>query len=291
LLLFVSGNHPLPNSVMAKLSTVAGAGAAAPDAGWLSSLGRRLCAAAARFADLDLGGRLCLLAGLVIAAVLCWQSHGRRRAVLGAGVLVAILHFAAGQFGWWYRYELYAVGFTGLIALSALSPRWPYGVALAIVLAAQHYLPAATHTPRAAVNIYEQQHQMHRFVARHYAKPIAVNDIGWVSVGRSPEAYVLDLWGLASSEALRQTKKDAMWLDDVTRRHGVGLAMIYTEIFPEIPKSWSRVGQIHLASPRATAAYTAVGFYATALGDRAEIARALAAFRRELPAGVKITFD
>ena len=52
-----------------------------------------------------------------------------------------------------------------------------------------------------ALYVYEQQFQMHRFLANFPGRIVAVNDLGLVSYDRPPGLYVLDLWGLASPEA------------------------------------------------------------------------------------------
>jgi hypothetical protein len=112
-------------------------------------------------------------------------------------------------------------------------------LAAGLLAVAFPYAQALWQTPAAASNVYQQQYQMHRFVADFYRKSVAVNDIGWVSYRRPPGVQVLDLWGLASPEASRQPNKDAGWLDDVTAAHGTGLAMIYSEWYREgAPDDW-----------------------------------------------------
>lgn len=285
--LVYQGGYPLPNSVMAKLMPQG-----APIEGDILTVVWKIIAQkTGQLFDIDWPARLALLGAIVIAAVLARQSKGPQRHLLLCAIAAGALHFAAGQFGWWYRYELYALVFCGVIALGALVPKVPYAALLCAIGLAHHYLPSVSHTPMAALNLHEQQHQMHRLVRDHYRKPFAVNDVGWVSLGLAPNTPVLDLWGLASNEALRQTNKSAAWLDDVTRRHGTGMAMIYTSIFKEIPASWTKAGELRLASRRITAAHEVVTIYATAVGDRAEIATALGALRTGLPAGVRLTIQ
>jgi hypothetical protein len=211
--------------------------------------------------------------------------------VFAAAIVVGVLHMVAGQFGWFFRYEIYALAFCGMIAISAVSARIPLLPVFGLVMTATCYLPALAMTPGGSANIYEQQYQMHRFVSGHYGKPFAVLDIGWVSVGRQRDGYVVDLLGLASNEAVRQRDKSAAWLDDVTRRHDAGLAMIYVEAFKAIPPSWTKVAELKLASRRMTASYATVNIYTTAVGDKADIARRLAAFKPALPAGVRLDID
>ncbi len=281
--LVANGNFPLPNSVMAKL----GSGSAVGSGGIIQALLGGSGALAAYFQN-SFGAKVAMIACIAIAGWGVSRSTGRDRAVFAAGVLVGVLHMTAGQFGWFFRYELYALAFCGMIAIRAISVRAPSVPVLGLMATAWCYLPALVMTPGGAANIYEQQYQMHRFVSEHYPKPFAVLDIGWVSVGRKHDGYVVDLLGLASNEAVRQRDKSAEWLDDVTRRHDAGLAMIYVEAFKRVPQSWTKVGRLELSSQRMTASYSAVNIYATGVGDKADIMSRLSAFKPKLPAGVKL---
>ena len=318
---FVSnGLHPLPNSVVAKLAN----------------------------SDIDLtylpqrALLMAIVVGLLAAVV---KAPAQRRMVLLAVVLVGALHFIGGKFGWFYRYEVYAVVFCGLVALWVASESWPvckpwmvagigvfaalagcfviadgrfgwdYGWRSAIVVGCCAFMtpmaiqawPVRRHwvawtlgvcslvyaaplvlSPAAAHNVYDQQYQMGRFVRDYYGKAFAVNDLGLVSFKLDPSIYVLDLYGLASNEAVRQRVKSAPWLDDVTRRHGAGLAMIYETWFADLPKSWTRVATLTLSSERITPASEQVAFYATAVGNADEIRRRLLDFKSSLPVGVKL---
>jgi hypothetical protein len=113
-------------------------------------------------------------------------------------------------------------------------------------------------------NIHEQQFQLHRFAVDFYRRPVAVNDLGWVSY-RNPQ-YVLDLWGLGS-EAARQARlitHQPGWIDDLTRRHDVGVAMIYPSWFDgQIPQGWRLLARLHSAHPHVSSALDDVSIYAT----------------------------
>ena len=77
-----------------------------------------------------------------------------------------------------------------------------------------HYLKAGfVTTPRGSAGIAAQQAQMGRFVDDFWQAPVAVNDLGHV-VYDNPH-YVLDLWGLASAQALeaRLSGTDPLWAD------------------------------------------------------------------------------
>jgi hypothetical protein len=282
LYLVAHGNAPLPNSVLTKLGV---ARATSPDA----SFGAFLLP---RHWRQDMPQRLVL--GTILVSLI-WMSARRRGAVrvlCAAAALAAGLHFLLGRFGWFFRYDVYAVMFCGIIALWAAARIWPrHGILVGALIAsvyASAVIPAALLSPRAAQNIYEQHYQMHRFVAEYWRKPFAVNDLGWVSYRLDPSVYVLDLWGLASNEAVRQRSKTPEWLDDVTRRHGAGLAMIYEHAFRAVPQSWTKVADLELSGPRITAAGRKVAFFATGVGDADDLRNKLIRFSHTLPRGVSL---
>ena len=280
LFLLANGNLPLPNSVISKLH------ATQSDGGVLGAVLSLL-----RYSTREMGPKAMLWAILGILMIAARQSLGARRWVMAAAALAALLHFVVGRFGWFHRYEVYALVFCSMVALRAVADLWPRYLAYAIALLAigsTFYLGAIYRTPNAARNIYDQQYQMGRFVQEHYRKPFAVNDLGLVSFNLDKRIYVLDLWGLASNEAVRQTDKSAAWLDAITRRHDAGLAIIYDAWFDERPASWTRVGRLWLSSRKVTPASDNVSFYATGAGDADEIRRHLEAFGATLPAGVRL---
>ncbi len=287
--LVANGNFPLPNSVMTKLHI--GAGAAAGSEGALTLIWGWIAKTAKAYVQESFAAKTAMLACIFTAAWLCRTSEGRWRNLSAAALVAGVLHLIAGQFGWFFRYEVYALTFCGMIVIAAIAPRSPKAALYGVVLTACAYVGALGLTPRGALNIYEQQYQMHRFVQEHYRKAFAVNDLGWVSIGLDDKTYVLDLWGLASNEAVRQRDKSPEWLDEVTRRHGAGLAMFYGVAFRGIPASWQKAGELRLASKRVTASDETVLIYATAVGDAAEIKRALAAFRPKLPRGVELVIE
>jgi hypothetical protein len=216
-----------------------------------------------------------------------------RRSVLSGALLAAGLQLAIGQFNWFHRYEVYAIAFTVLVASTALAEStrlWPSVMVAGLLAVGFPYAQALWQTPDAASNIYQQQYQMHRFVADFYGKAVAVNDLGWVSYRRPAGVRVLDLWGLASPEASRQPHKDADWLDAITATHETGLAMIYPAWYAEgAPDDWSPLATMCITSPRTSVAEPCMVFYSTAVGDKAALTAEMAAFARTLPASVKIT--
>lgn len=280
LFLVSQGVMPLPNSVMLKLSVI-------PKPNGLPFPLNMIVPTHWHNA---LQAKLVMWAMIGSIAAVGWQSTGRLRWLCASVTLAGLLHMLLGRFGWFYRYEVYAIAFCALPALWLAAERVPkYLVFLCLPMAAVYAAPIIQ-SPAAAQNIYEQQYQMHRFVTEHYKQPFAVNDLGWLSYRIDPKLYVLDLWGLASNEALIKARtRTPEWLDDVTRRHGAGLAMIYADWFPDLPATWTRVGELQLSSPAITPASESVAFYATGAGDAAAIIRDLEAFKPTLPPGVVLT--
>ena len=282
LFLVANGNSPLPNSVMLKIRS------ATIDNGLPFPFSHILPP------TWNYGLNVKLAAWLMIAglATVSWHSNGRLRWFCGAIAMTGVLHMLVGRFGWFARYEIYVMAACALAVLWVLAERAPKYIAAVTFTLALLYYPIVLTSPAASLNIYEQQFQMHRFVSEFYRRPVAVNDLGWVSYRIDPKIYILDLWGLASNEALIKARAQRPeWLDDITRRHDTGLAMIYDEWFPRVPTSWTRVGQLVLSKPAVTAADDKVSFYVTATGNKAEIVGQLEAFKPTLPRGVTFKFD
>jgi len=232
---------------------------------------------------------------VLLAVLAVREKQYVRRAVLCGALLAAGLQLAVGQFNWFHRYEVYAVAFTVLVAMTALveSTRvWRSVLVAGLAAVAFPYAQALWQTPAAASNVYQQQYQMHRFVAEFYRQPVAVNDLGWVSYRRPAGVRVLDLWGLASPEASRTPDKDAGWLDDMTAAHGTGLAIIYPDWYEEgAPDDWDPLATMCISSPRTSVARPCVAFYRTGVGNRTLLRTEVAAFAKTLPASVNISLD
>jgi hypothetical protein len=254
-----------------------------------------------------LGGLFLLLAGLAAFRKKAPRIE-RLLALGGAGAVLA--HLAAGQIGWWERYEVYMLvsavllviylgrGFFQGLFWSAWNQRgwarhaWPLANILLLGglawLVGQPYLGVFGRTAMASANIYEQQYQMHRFVVDYLRAPVAVNDLGWVAY-RNPN-YVLDLWGLASAEALanRQAGSGPEWMERLAREHNVRLVMIYDTWFKAVPSGWVRVARLHLGWPRTVAGGSVVSFYAVDGRDGPALRELLEAFKPTLPKGVRL---
>lgn len=261
------GLDPAPSSVQVKLAadTVPEMN---PVENLLIAVGRRATSP---------GGLLVTSFSLALLAMSNFSAgvRGTRLRALALAVATAgAAHLVAGRFGWFHRYEHYAVVVTAA-ALVALLPRTVTrpapGVAVAAILAAviaaplYVYQPGGTLAlPRSARAIHVQQGQMAGFAQAVLAAPVAVNDIGRVA-WHNPN-YVLDLWGLASEEArnLRLGGSEIDWTGQLTSEHDVPVAMIYKSWFDDdVSPGWVWVGDLDLTIPTEYLGSRTVAFYAT----------------------------
>ncbi len=281
----------LPNSVLAKSNVAAGGGSAALTQNLLTNL----------TSNRGFLLSLLLLVFLCAAALMRDARDGALALWMSLGLLG---HLAAGRFGWYHRYELYIWAASLLLLLylarntiaEALRHQASYKVVgcgvLFLLLACRPYLEPLLSTPVASNNIYEQQYQMHRFVTAYLGAPVAVNDLGWVSFQN--DQYVLDLYGLASMEALRQRqerdRQDVAWMDEMARARDVNLAMLYRSWFPMVPKGWVPLGTLYLGRRKITPASDAVMFYAINAAAAEALRPKLEAFSQTLPGKARFTF-
>jgi hypothetical protein len=276
---------PLPNSVLAKAQLMHG-----------SLLDRLSHAVLRSWEDPRVVLFWLLVVVLAVCAVALRPAAQRLLALAFAGATLG--HLFIGNFGWFSRYELYmwCADSLALIWLCAepvaslgrmRATRIALLAAVGGLLLSGPYVATQLKTAAAARNIFEQQYQLHRFVTELYPKPVAVNDLGWVSFGN--DAYVLDLVGLGSREALlaNLNEPDSRWKQRLALKHNVDLAMVY-ELEPDsTPDAWTRLGTLHLAGPLVTCADDEVVFFATRVEAVAELRGLLAKFARGLPSGVK----
>lgn len=201
-------------------------------------------------------------------------------------VLAAVAaHLLVGRFGWFGRYEVYALA----ILLATLALAWrgrPLAMLAALALAAAGYVTVTRQSPAAALGIHEQHRQMHRF-SRAFADPVAVNDLGHVAWNNP--APVLDLWGLGSEDARRLTAIQGRTVETLrTLTAGrASYAMIYDIAFVgAIPSEWCRVAA--LTTSRVIAASDTVSFWLIDRTREAAIREALTAFAPGLPSGARL---
>ncbi len=230
-------------------------------------------------------------------------SHGKNQQLLSfvAG-LALIVHLLAGRVGWYFRYEIYVwsmamlvlayVYFTSLRPFKRRRERLLINGLLSVFISvsAIESIGALVTTPLAASNIYHQQYQMHRLITEYYKKPVAVNDLGWTTYKNS--VYVLDLWGLGSSEArvLRKTSNDSRWMDDLVVKSDIEMIMVYNNKvwFPTVPDNWIKIAELGVTGPKITS-WFAVSIFARSKSSVQEISQVLNAFSNTLPEGTELT--
>ncbi|MGI4829786.1 MAG: hypothetical protein ACRYFU_16570 [Janthinobacterium lividum] len=226
---------------------------------------------------------------LTLAGV-AWNERLReRRFALWGACLATGLQLLIGRFGWFHRYEVYAVFFSVLVLLHVVHER-PRGLlgwyALGLLGCSFLYLQAFNDVPLSSNEVFRQQYQMHRFIDDFYNGNVAVNDLGLVSYNRPPGTYVLDLWGLGSVASAQQRNKSTAWLQATVRAHNVGLVMIYKPWFAPAPKDWTLLGDLCLKEQPIALGSPCVTFYATPQASLPELQDELDDFVPTLPPGV-----
>ena len=237
---------------------------------------------------------------LLVFAFSCPRDPDRPLALWAA--LGGLAHLFVGRFGWFARYEIYIWSVILLTVMYVYRGRlvaFLKGQTFAIPLAlgafglltlGQHYLVPLVQTPIGSNNIYEQHYQMHRFAAQFVREPVAVNDVGFVSYRN--DNYVLDLYGLASEEALalRRSAASPEWMDVLARQHHVHVAMIYDLWFPVVPRTWTPVARMYLGRANLTPASNVVAFYVVDPGMVDRTLSQLRLFAQTLPPDVSLEF-
>lgn len=289
------GLDALPSSVTAKSSVVQTGGALHQlVSNFTSSLNTRQ-------------GVILSFGVLMLLFYVLWGSEIKRKQLATVTMLAVFLHFVAGRYGWFNRYEIYILSFELAVIVYlffsligeelSISDRFKlnlFGAAVfaggvAVVVGAP-YIGDLRSIPLASNNIYEQQYQMHRFAVDFYKKPVAVNDLGYVSYKNSN--YVLDLWGLGSQKALRSrlNPENANWKQDLIKEKNVKCAMVY-DVWFDIPDEWIKIGELHLGKEKITPAGSAVSFYSTDESSYQEVLEKITLFSKTLPAGVQFELE
>lgn len=250
LFLVLLGLDPFPTSVLVKSNVVSS------DEKLLSMISNSIISNL-KSTLVNRQGIILLFGVLVLLSYLLFAKDAKKKKLAFVAILAAFLHFIAGHYGHYHRYEIYIWTFIFLIALYLLGSKITkilevnqisnlvkvIMIAIYFVsVASEIYIYGLVILPIAANNIYEQQYQMHRFAVDYYGKPVAVNDIGYVSYKNNN--YVLDLWGLASAEALNARKNshdNGEWMQEIAAQKNVELAMIYEEWFKNIPNGWKKL--------------------------------------------------
>lgn len=285
------GLAPFPSSIIAKSSVIASGGK-------LNTLVAHL------FNSLTIPQGVLLIVGIVllIYPLLNNKLESGKRFLAFAISISVLIHLLGGEYGWYYRYEIYI--WTSLIlTLLYLNKSWIYRlpkklgahkatgfILLSGVLLGAPYVIMLLMNPLAANIIYKQQYQLHRFATEYYLQPVAVNDLGYVSYQN--DNYVLDLWGLGSIEALemRQNAENSEWMSTLTNQKNVKLAMIYDDWFSDIPKDWHKIGELSFTKLWLPPSKVSVSFYSVDCNSYSNTLDSIERFRPTLPKGVKFQF-
>jgi hypothetical protein len=292
--LIANGQSWLPASILAKSGVNA-------DTSVLTSIGHNLAANSTSYFGIFAVSAAILLMVYGIVS----KSGGSRRLLALVTVLATGLHLIFGgvRMG---RYEGYSWLFLILVGLFLAGEpvaRWINAIhsarrsviftliaSLALLIPALPNLWLLSLTPAGSNNIYSQHYQMHRFVTDFYKAPAAVNDLGYVAYKN--DFYVLDLWGLASREALqsRNSGTPVDWMSPLAASHHVELVMIYADWFPSVPVEWQEVGELVIKSPRVTVAGDRVTFFAVSPQASEKIEASLRDFIPTLPPTAEFIF-
>lgn len=284
------GLDPLPNSVEAKMTAMWG-----PDASRLvRMLGTFLINVTVPAGMLIVG----LLVLLAIGAVHAFRAGLRRHVLLAALVgVAAVAHLFFGQIGWLDRYENYLVLVlvaTILLLVAKIGPSqsWLFGL-VTLAACCAIYLPSLVErtiwNPRA---IQLQQGETSRFVKDFTDGRVAVNDLGLMAWQN--EAYVLDLWGLASHEArkLRLSRPENGWAGPLVEARNIQLVVIYDKwLGRAVAPEWQRLGTLALVPEKGFLGDFNVSFYATRPQDASRYLTSLEAWAAGLPEGAVFTFE
>ena len=282
--LLAMGLDALPVSVLAKTLF------AAPE---LSTTDRAI---GNLFHSLEAPEGLYLLALTLVALGLAsWPRVALRPLLLLAG-LAGVAHLFFAHLGWMHRYEHYilvTLAAAILLGLASLPGRVAPWLSLGLLVPGLAcfqpplyreyiYNPAAIH---------RQQAQMARFVHDYWRAPVAVNDLGWMAWQN--DNYVLDLWGLASTEVLklRLGAPADGWADPLMARHGVDVAIIYEAwLGRALGSGWVPVADLTMDQKIGKLGDWRVTFYAATPARAGQLRSKLTEFAPSLPKGTGLTF-
>lgn len=219
-----------------------------------------------------------------------------------------LLHLTFASTGWFYRYEAYLFCCSApifcvmfykskelFLAYPAIYKRQMFAAGFILFLllpVGLRSVVAFAKSKQACINIYEQQYQMGRFIAKFYHEtPVAVNDIGVISF--KSEARNLDLWGLGSIDVAKSKKEGystVFFLDSLSRQRNVLLAIVYDSWFTDsLLNRWRKVATWKIEN-NVICGDDIVSFYAIDTSNYAAIKQNLMKFESDLPAGVQVKY-
>jgi hypothetical protein len=234
-----------------------------------------------------------------------WTKNAVRLSV-ALGTTAA--HVELTSHNWFYRYEAYVIALdVTVIALALLdlmpsftaayralrrAPMAAVGAVIAAVVAVsplgRRAFDAEANTPTGCRNVYEQQVQSARFLARYFPNdPVAINDIGAVAFfGDEP---IVDLVGLADQRVARAKKLQfdvKLTPDEVgALASAAPVALVYDDWVAH-PATWVNVGVLRIDRARSVAS-PQVSIYATSGASVPRVIGALRDFEPSLPQTVR----
>ncbi len=288
------GLEPLPSSVQAKI-----AGAIRYEVPLVLRI------VATFMINLSKPGGLLLAAYLLVLLGMWVFSKALRRDPLVKLWFVLVgatgAHLLVGHIGWLNRYEHYilTVVTAGILVLLPVVIRSNNFLRIGVQAVMVVLIPLAVYASsnigillKSPNAIFLQQRQMSEFAKEYMKTAVAVNDLGWVSWG-NPN-YVLDLYGLGSTEALkyRTTKTESGRGGPLAKRHDVRFAMVYESWMREaIGKNWVRIGVLALEGDLGSIGGAKVTFYATSPEYIPQILDALHEWVPNLYPGTHFEYD
>ncbi len=187
---------------------------------------------------------------LYIAAISSYIGRICKQKLLLYVIVSMTLHAFFGGTGWLYRYENYIVIYAALMLvylhkelIAKYVDNYRYKLVIPLIAGVIFLNPGSIvtqiATATASKNIAQQQYRMGTLV-KYLNQPVAANDIGLVSLLGGN--YVLDLYGLASKKAMQiRLSNDTSAMDELVKKKGIRVIMIYSRWFKKIPKKWRKV--------------------------------------------------
>ncbi|RKZ03552.1 hypothetical protein DRQ21_05545 [Candidatus Fermentibacteria bacterium] len=270
------GLDPLPASVAAKSAVVG-------DSGSISSILGNLSDSVRSFR-----GLVQLLVLVPLVSVFAGKNRNSGEKLLAGTVIVAVmLHMMVGRSGWFHRYGVYMWAFSILVCFHLYRDvvrRHSLVFSVVLLALSADYLSGYTKIPAASGNIYQQQYQMRRFVHNWLREPVAVNDLGLVSMGY--DSYVLDLWGLATPSALTGAG-DPAWVDSAASLNGVNTAIVYSDEIAGV-QHWTSVARMQISPPLVVCVSGGVDFLSAPWSSADSLREKLVEFEKTLPEEIEL---
>jgi hypothetical protein len=205
------------------------------------------------------------------------------------------LHVLLADVGWYERYQAYLIGVGVYLLLGVLAEvpadlrrRAVVGViGLAVVLSAGK-ANLLVQAPRAADDMYRQQHQAGEFLGRYYdGRPVATDQLGYISWLH--DGPLTDFAGLGDREALRMRANGELsrreLRAELTRERGVPVVVLYdVTAGADVPSDWILAGSWRISREPVTGVSRTLLFFATSPDEVAPLQDHLRDYENDMPA-------